>query len=88
MAAHRQLDYDKGLTTTVDEGPPRTMERLGISVLVVECARLRNMESALQGIQLVLDVYQNHIFNLDNAAWEEFSFALHPAVLVELRPYL
>ena len=87
MAAHRQLDYDKGLTTTVDEGPPRTMERLGISVLVVECARLRNMERD-QRIQLVLDVYQNHIFNLDNAAWEEFQFALHPAVLLELRPYL
>ena len=87
MAAHRQLDYDKGLTTTVDEGPPRTMERLGISVLVVECARLSNMEFAPR-IQLVLDVYQNHIFNLDNAAWEEFSFALHPAVLAELRPYL
>ena len=94
LAAHRQLDVIKGRATTVGEigpqvGPACEIERLYISMQVVESARRWLAESRNgRNESQMLTTLKDHILSLTDAEWEEFQFILHPEILVDLRPYV
>ena len=89
LAAHRQLDVIKGRATTVDVGPACEIERLYISMQVVESARRWLAESRNgRNESQMLTQLKDHLLSLTDAEWEEFQFILHPEILVDLRPYV